>query len=164
MDSSISCEPAQELCLSSTQQLALDTPLDLATDFRNHSPPWSSDSRIPGSPASSDRAEEHKCPDGDCGRTFKRKNALHRHIVSIHRRTGETCPFCPAGKKVFNRSDNFQRSGLSQAEPLQILMITKCTRHVTSRHKLVATHDPKLLGCLKRLYQGGGCRRMSWKK
>ncbi|KAF8539627.1 hypothetical protein BDD12DRAFT_837332 [Trichophaea hybrida] len=54
------------------------------------------------------------------------------------------CPFCPQGKRTFNRSDNFQR-------------------HVSTRHASVPADDKRLRVCLKRLYQGNG-RRTSWKK
>jgi hypothetical protein len=53
--------------------------------------------------------EENICPEKSCRQSFRRANALQRHIASIHQRSGETCPFCPEGKRAFNRSDNFQR-------------------------------------------------------
>jgi hypothetical protein len=71
--------------------------------------------RTPRSPstdvdASCQRAGvNHHCPEESCGQSFKRMNALNRHISSIHKRAGILCPFCPGTKKVFNRSDNFQR-------------------------------------------------------
>lgn len=51
----------------------------------------------------------HRCPEQHCGKSFARLNSLNRHISSIHKRPGISCPFCPGTRKVFNRSDNFQR-------------------------------------------------------
>ncbi|KAA8911635.1 hypothetical protein FN846DRAFT_404170 [Sphaerosporella brunnea] len=96
------------------------------------------------SPPISSPKEKHECPLKACGQSFRRENALQRHIASIHQRTGEICPFCPKGKRAFNRSDNFQR-------------------HVAGRHKDVSVDDKRLQACLKRLYQGNG-KRTSWKK
>lgn len=61
------------------------------------------------SPSTDVEGVHHHCPEKSCGQSFKRINALNRHISSIHKRTGVLCPFCPGTKKVFNRSDNFQR-------------------------------------------------------
>ncbi|KAI5813975.1 hypothetical protein BZA77DRAFT_295448 [Pyronema omphalodes] len=51
--------------------------------------------------------DTYRCPEESCGKSYARRNALNRHINSIHRRPGILCPFC-SGKKVFNRSDNFR--------------------------------------------------------
>ena len=49
------------------------------------------------------------CPEPTCRRNFMRANALQRHISSIHGQSGVKCPFCLKAKRLFNRSDNFQR-------------------------------------------------------
>ncbi|KAI5789169.1 hypothetical protein FPQ18DRAFT_44319 [Pyronema domesticum] len=96
------------------------------------------------SPSTDVEGVHHHCPEKSCGQSFKRINALNRHISSIHKRTGVLCPFCPGTKKVFNRSDNFQR-------------------HVSTIHAKFTTDDRQMQACLKRLYQGTG-RRTSWRK
>ncbi|KAI5795787.1 hypothetical protein EDC01DRAFT_64697 [Geopyxis carbonaria] len=87
---------------------------------------------------------QYHCSEPECIQVFKRYNALQRHISSIHQKPGVFCPFCPAAKRKFNRSDNFQR-------------------HVSTRHKNVPNDDEALQRCVRRLYQGSG-RRTSWRK
>lgn len=94
--------------------------------------------------SSSQTLDVYICPEGDCNQSFKRLNALNRHISSIHRNEGVTCPFCPQPKRRFNRSDNFQR-------------------HVTGRHQEIGVHNELLQSTIRRLYQGDG-RRTSWRK
>jgi hypothetical protein len=92
--------------------LELDRELELflGIDLRTFSPssPISAHS-MSLSPPLEASDQEHRCPEKACGQSFKRANALQRHIASIHQRAGEICPFCPKGKRAFNRSDNFQR-------------------------------------------------------
>lgn len=73
------------------------------------SPPCGEEHDVHEAFSSSSNGEEHLCPEKSCRQSFKRANALQRHIASIHERRGERCPFCPNGKRAFNRSDNFQR-------------------------------------------------------
>ncbi|KAF8246438.1 hypothetical protein K440DRAFT_631891 [Wilcoxina mikolae CBS 423.85] len=124
----------------------IDLEMELFFGFDCSPPPESPRStRSKSSPLIGDVLnEEHICPEKSCKQSFRRANALQRHIASIHQRPGETCPFCPQGKRAFNRSDNFQR-------------------HVSTRHASVPADDKRLRVCLKRLYQGNG-RRTSWKK
>lgn len=71
--------------------------------------PLSTCSKTASSEAVHDASEEHICPEQTCRRNFRRANALQRHIASIHEKTGVKCPFCEEAKRLFNRSDNFQR-------------------------------------------------------
>jgi hypothetical protein len=91
---------------------ALDRELELflGIDLGTSSPgsPVSAHSKSSPPPLEAS-GEEHRCPEKACGQSFRRANALQRHISSIHKRSGEICPFCPKGKRAFNRSDNFQR-------------------------------------------------------
>lgn len=59
--------------------------------------------------SSSSNGGDYTCSEKSCRQSFKRANALQRHVASIHERRGQKCPFCPNGKRAFNRSDNFQR-------------------------------------------------------
>jgi len=105
--------------------VVLDRELELFFGFDCSSPastagssPGSSRSKSPSACGGRDDHEaqrlspnggEHVCPEKSCQQSFRRVNALQRHIASIHERRGEKCPFCPNGKRAFNRSDNFQR-------------------------------------------------------
>ncbi|KAI5776263.1 hypothetical protein EDC01DRAFT_777864 [Geopyxis carbonaria] len=117
----------------------------IADAWHNYTPPSPQpSSSTPSSPTLDEFNTQHHCPEPHCGQVFKRANALQRHVSSIHQKQGVFCPFCPAAKKRFNRSDNFQR-------------------HVVSRHKTVAADDEALQRCIRTLYQGNG-RRTSWRK
>ncbi|KAI5813974.1 hypothetical protein BZA77DRAFT_295447 [Pyronema omphalodes] len=81
----------------------------------------------------------HRCPEQHCRKSFASLNALNRHISSIHKRPGISCPFCPGTRKVFNRSDNFQ----SAPENTLFLQIERIEPFGVFERKKIQARDEK---------------------
>ncbi|EWC47854.1 hypothetical protein DRE_02736 [Drechslerella stenobrocha 248] len=76
-----------------------------------------------------------KCPRGESGKGFKRKNEMIRHRL-VHDSPGYACPFCPDKEHKYPRPDNLQR-------------------HVKAHHKDKGSDDPLLREVLAVRPEGG---------